>query len=380
MSNAFVAVLAVGLTVFGLAFIATEVGPGLQGEDTDQMTFFDKDIGQVGETQTDTRSMELGSFTVGQTRGDIQVFRQDSNEVSQGRIRSEPLNFNYDANIPEDGSVSFRVIGREGNGDLYIKVNGEKVFQEPMTSDFTGTGSTFEIDERHLRRGSNSFEIGATRGSLFSPTKYTLENIQVEVNDEDFHDRIETFRMFENEFENLHNSELNFRIPAETTQADAPLEIRVNNNTVREDTLARGEYEVELTPENSDLRPGRNTIRFLTFDQAYYEIENAIIDVQYSVTTSTESLTEEISLSDSELNFAERDDTQETLTFRYTNLNNPNDLQIDLNDETYELSPENGPNTVNIEEGVLEQDNILTMSSSGSFRMENLQLQSSVTD
>ncbi len=379
MSNSFVAVLAVGLTVFGLAFIATEVGPGLQ-DDTEEMTFFDKDIGQVGETQTDTRPIQIGSFTVGEGRGNVQAYRRDSAEVSQGRIGSNPITFTYEASQPREGSVSFRVIGREGNGNIFIEVNGEKIFEQPMTSDFTGTGSEFTVPQRVLQQGTNNFKIGATRGSFFSPTTYSLENIQAEVNDRDFHDRVETFRMFENEFENLYSTELSFRIPAETVQIDAPLQIRVNNNTVREDTLARGNYEVELTPENSDLRPGRNSIRFLTFDQAFYKISNAAINVQYAVTTSSDAATERINLSDSEIRFANREGTKEELRFSYTNLNNPNNLQIDLNNETYNLEPENGPNTVEVEEGVLSEDNVLTISSEGSFRMENLQLGSSVSN
>ena len=377
MSNAFVAVLAVGLTVFGLAFIATEVGPGLQ-EDQTEMTYFNQDIGQVGETETDSRPIELGSFSVGEGRGDVQAYRADRMEVSQGRITGDPLTFEYEASQPRDGSVSFRVIGREGNGNIYIEVNGNRIFEEPMTSDFTGTGSEFTVESQYLERGTNSFEIGPTRGSLFSPTKYTLENIRAEVNDRNFHDRVETFRMFENEFENLGDTALNFRIPAETSQIDAPLEIRVNNNTVRRDTLARGNYEVELTPENSDLRPGRNTVRFLTFDQAFYEIENSVIDVQYSVTTDSGAVTREIGLNSSQLSFAQREDTQEELRFSYTNLNNPNSLQIDLNDASFDLTPQNGANTVDLNETVIQEDNILTLSSPGSFRMENLQLASEV--
>lgn len=377
MSNAFVAVLAVGLTIFGLAFIAAEVGPGLNNPET-EMTYFNQDIGQIGETQTDTRPIELGSFTVGEGRGDIQAYRADRMEVNQKRVRSNPLTFEYEASQPRDGSVSFRVIGREGNGNIYVEVNGNRIFSEPMTSDFTGEGITIDIQEHHLRQGDNTFKIGATHGSLFSPTTYTLENIRAEVNDRDFHDRVETFRMFENEFDNLHSTELNFRIPAETTHIDAPLEIRVNNNTVREDTLARGEYEVELTTENADLRPGRNTIRFLTFDQAFYQIENSIINIHYGVTTDAESLTREINLNSSQLDFANREDTQEELRFRYTNLNNPNTLQIDLNDETYDLTPQNGANTIEINEGVLQENNILTLSSPGSFRIENLQLGSKI--
>jgi len=377
MSNAFVAVLAVGLTVFGLAFIATEVGPGLQ-EDQTEMTYFNQDIGQVGETETDSRPVELGSFSVGEGRGDVQAYRADRMEVSQGRITGDPLTFEYEASQPRDGSVSFRVIGREGNGNIYIEVNGNRIFEEPMTSDFTGTGSEFTVERQYLNQGENNFEIGATRGSLLSPTEYTLENIRAEVNDRNFHDRVETFRMFENEFENLHTTELSFRIPAETTQVDAPLQIRVNNNTVREDTLARGEYDVELTPENSDLRPGRNTVRFLTFDQAFYQIENNVIDVQYSVTTDSGAITREIDLNSSQLSFAQREDTQEELRFRYTNLNNPNSLQIDLNDASFDLTPQNGANTFELNETVIQEENILTLRSPGSFRMENLQLASEV--
>lgn len=379
MSNSFVAVLAVGLTVFGLAFIATEVGPGLQ-EDTEQMTFFDKDIGQVGEIQTDTRQFRMGGFTVGEGRGDVQAYRRDSAEVSQGRIGSDPVTFTYDASQPREGSVSFRVIGRKGNGNIFIEVNGERIFEQPMTSDFTGTGSEFTVPQRVLRQGENKFKIGATRGSFFSPTTYSLENIQAEVNDRDFHDKVETFRMFEKEFNNLYSTELSFQIPAETTQIDAPLQIRVNNNTVREDTLARGEYEVELTPENSDLRPGRNTIRFLTFDQAFYNIDNAIIDIGFAVTTSSDAVSERINLTESEIRFANREETQEELRFRYINQIDPNNLQISLNNETYKLEPENGANSMELEEGALTEENILTMSSDGAFKMENLQLLSYVNN
>lgn len=380
MANAFAAVLAVGISIFGLAFIAAELDYGVSTEEEDERIFFEKDIGQVGETTTDTRPVEFGSFSVGQTRGDIQVFRRDSAEVSQGRVFSSPLTFEYEADVPEEGEVSFRVVGRDGNGPIYIKVNGEKIFEEPMTRDFTGTPSEFEIEARHLDRGTNEIEIGAGRGSMMSPTTYYLENIQAEINDEAFHDRVETFRMYENEFENLHSVELNFRVPAETARIDAPLEIRANGNTVFEETVARGEYEVELRPEEADLSTGMNTLRFLTFDQASYRLENSILNVHYGVTTGRESVTEEVELSSADLDFVEQEDTSEKLRFQYTNLNNPNDLKIELNDEVYDLNPQTGGNTVEFEEGVLEETNIITFSSNGSFRMENLQLMSERVD
>jgi hypothetical protein len=381
MSNSFVAVVAVGLTVFGLAFIATEADIGLGEDQPDERIFFDKDIGQVGNIESDVRNVNLGSFTVGEGRGNIQVYRRDSVEISQGRIFSDPIKFSYNASVPENGSVSFRVLGREGNGDIYIKVNGETVFSEPMTSDFTGTGSEFEIGAEHIDRGVNKFKIGAKRGSWLSPTSYDLENIEVEVNDRDFHERIETFRIFENEFENLNDVELSFRIPSQTSQVESPLEIRVNNNTIREDTLVGNEYTEELTTENSGLNPGRNKIHFLTFGQGFYQIDNAIVDIHYSVTTNQASRSERIELSAADIGFINRENTFTELRYDYTNINDPNRVNITLNDRSYDLRPQNGENQLEIEEDVLKEgDNILTLSGPSSFEIENLRLISSKTD
>ena len=69
------------------------------------------------------------------------------------------------------------------------------------------------------------------------------------------------------------------------------------------------------------------------------------------------------------------------INFSYVHLNNPNRLQIDLNNDTYSLTPENGENTLQLEGNSFEDgENILTLSSDGSFRIENLELVSRVEE
>ncbi|MFP4038867.1 MAG: hypothetical protein ACLFTA_03740, partial [Candidatus Nanohaloarchaea archaeon] len=372
MEQAFAVVLVAGLTVFGLAYVGME---GFSTQDPgEQLTVFNKSVGTVGDVTEDVRTVDLGSFTVGEGRGEIQAFRSDEQTVSHGMILGDPLSFQYEASQPKNATVEFRVIGREGSGSIYVGVNGEKVFEEPMVSDFSGTGTTVEIDQRHLKAGVNRFEIGTTKGGLISSTEYLLEDIEVEVNDRKYHERREDFDMYTHEFDNFRGAELNFRIPVDASAPAENLEIRVNDRTISEETRAQGEYTVEFDEDNADLRPGKNEIKFLTSGQAFYDIENAYMEVGYAVTSDPEARTERIELSSSELDFINRESTQEAIRFDYVNLNNPNNLQIDLNNETYDLKPQNGVNTQRIDENVFEEVNTLTLSSEGSFRMENLEV------
>lgn len=372
MEQAFAVVFIAGLTVFGLAFV------GMQGFTTEepesQIVLFNKTLGTIGDVTEDIRTVELGTFTVGEGRGQVQAFRSDEETVSHGRIFSDSLSFQYNASQPRNGTLRFRVIGREGDGSVFVDVNGNRIFQEPMVSDFSGTGTEVSIGQDVLGPGINNFNIGTTKGGLLGTSEYLLEDIELEIDDRKYHERRETFSMYTHEFNNFRGAEVGFRIPADASTPGEPLEIRVNDNVISEQTRAQGEYSVELTEENSDLRPGQNEIHFLTSGQAFYEIENAYIEVGYAVTSDPESQTEEIKLSGSELDFVNNEGTEEALNFNYVNLNNPNSLQIDLNDESYSLTPENGFNTKTIEEGVLEENNILTLSSQGSFRLENLEL------
>ncbi len=373
MSESFLVVLVAGLTVFGLVYIGMEadLGPEQQPE---EKVFLDKNIGTIGDVTEDFRTSEYGSFTVGEGRGQVQAYRSNSAELYRGILSSESINFDYEASQPQDGELSFRVIGREGSGAIYVDVNNDRIFEEPMVSDFTGEGATVEISEENLRTGENTFEIGTTRGSLFGSTGYGLEDISVEINDRKMHERNEPLRIYSHELENFRTADLTFNIPVDASIPENPLEISVNDNEVFSETVGHGEYNVTLTPENSDLRTGHNTINFRTSGPSLFELENVNAQIRYGITGEAGTHTEEIQLSQSELDFVNQDSTKETLEFDYRNINNPNEIQIDLNDETYELEPSNGENTVDIDEGVLEEENILTISSEGSFEMEKLQL------
>lgn len=384
MEQGFAIVLVAGLTVFGLMFIGMEADLGWSEEEPeDEIIMLDKNMGTIGEVSEDFRTaMDPVTFTVGEGRSDIQAYRNDEARISNGRIFNNPLNFEYEASQPQDGEIEFRVIGREGEGAVYFKANGEKLFEEQMVSDFSGEGHTVEIDQTDLGPGENRFELGTTKGGILSSTEYLLNDIQLEIDDRAYHERRETFRMYQHEFDNFRGAELDFYIPVDASIPSAPLEIRVNGNTVSEQIRGTGEYQVELTTENADLRPGQNTVHFRTSGQVgeMYDIEDANIEVGYAVTSDPEAKSERINLTENELNFINREDTEETLRFHYVNLNNPNELEINLNDETFALEPRNGETSIDLDDEVFEEENILTVSSQGSFRMENLHLSSRVSE
>jgi hypothetical protein len=182
--------------------------------------------------------------------------------------------------------------------------------------------------------------------------------------------------MYEYEIKDFDTAQLNFRIPPGQSTKNSPLEVYVNDNRVFSQTTVRGEHNVELTPQNSDLQPGYNEIRFETDSDSAYTLESTALSVRYRGAVQLEEVEEGFSLNESQLNYVQRDDTNETLSFRYQNLLTTEPMNITLNEEVYELNPQNGLNTVNIDEDVLELQNQVSIRSRNVYEMNDFRIQS----
>lgn len=373
MAERFGVVVAVGLTFFGLMLIAAQdVGIQIGGSGPpDRVVLESANFGEIGGATTDVRTASFGTFSIGEGRGEVRAYRNDEVDVSNSLLSGDSIMFDYNATQPTDAAVSFEVLGKEGEGDLYVEVNGNRVFQEPLVTTAT---ETINISGDNLRPGINSFRIGTTKGGFLSSTTYALEDFEATVNDRKFNDHVNSFQMYEYELEDFVGANLSFNIPADTSVITEPLEIRVNDNTVFEARSVRSEKSISIPRREADLHPGYNAISFETEADAEYTLENTQLAVRYIGTTSSADREMTFSINSSNRNYVNREDTREYISFDYQILAGENNLRITVNDFNETLSPENGENTMEIPEGILSGSNTLEIEGDGSFILNDFRI------
>jgi len=371
MAQQFAAILGVGLAVFGLFFIASgEIG-GQQPSDT--MNLYQADFGQVGSSNEDYRNIDFGRITVGETRGNIPVYNREQVTVSDRFLGGQTETIQYNGTQPRQGNVSFEVLGKEGNGKIKVSANGETVFNEYLV----GTADeTVEIPEGVLTNGMNEIKVSASSEGFFGNVEYALEEFEVRVNDRKYHDYETSFRMFEYEIQDFDTAELEMTLPPGTTTKNSPMEVYVNDNQVFSQRTVRGTQTVELTPANSDLEPGYNSIRFETESDSEYVMDNAVLSVRYRGAVQTEEVQQSFTLNQTELDYAQRQDTNETIRFNYQNLLTTEPMNVTLNSNTFELQPEAVENTINIDSEDLSSQNQLEIVSRNVYELNDFRITS----
>lgn len=369
MAQQFAAILGVGLAVFGLFFIASGEFGG--GQPSESMTLYENNFGQVGAANEDYRDINFGRITVGETRGNIPVYTRQELSLSDKLLGGQKQTINYNATQPEGGNITFEVLGKKGEGRLFVKVNGETIFNKYLVAT---ADEKVEISAAALQTGMNTITVGAKRSGFLGSLEYVLEDFEVVVNDRKYHDYETSFRMYEYEVKDFDTAQLNFRIPPGQATKNSPLEVYVNDNRVFSQKTVRGEHSVDITPQNSDLSPGYNTIRFETESDSAYTLEQAVMSVRYRGAVQLEEVEDGFSLSEGELSYAQRDDTNETLRFDYQNLLSVKPMNVTLNGETFELVPENGVNKININSDTLQDQNQVTVRSRNVYELNNLRI------
>jgi hypothetical protein len=375
MEDAFPVVVVVGLAIFGMFWVGSQADGDFisigGGDQPDSMLLYSAEPGTIGESNEDFRSVGFGTFTVGEQRGDIQAYTSEREEISRGLISGESIEVNYNATQPEDGRVSFEVLGREGSGKIFVAVNGNRIFEAATIS---GATPEINISQNDLQPGMNNIKIGTTKSGIFEGARYALEDIEVTVEDRKFHDHTTYFQMYDHELNSFRPSNLTFTVPVDSSTPQEPLEIQINDNQVFSQRIGRSTQGVTITPQNSDLRTGYNTINFGTDGESKYTIENADLQVRYAVNVQPARKNFNFELNDNRLDYIERDNTKEELSFQYQRTTRAEPVEIQVNDAFYRIEPENGINTVELEEEVFEEENSFSISSNQTFRIQNLQM------
>jgi hypothetical protein len=271
MEDGFPVVVVLGLAIFGMIWIGSEAGDGfgIGGEQPEDMILYSSDPGTIGESNEDFRTVNFGDITVGETRGNVQAYTSERDTISNSFLSGDKVVINYNATQPGQGEVSFEVLGRQSQGQIYINVNGNEVFKAATIS---GAEPEINISQDNFQNGMNEIVIGTTQSSLLQESVYTLEDIEVTVEDRKFHDHTTYFQMYQHELESFRPSNLTFQVPVDRSVPQEPLEINVNDQTVFSQRIGRSTQGVTITPQNADLSTGYNTINFGTDGESEYTL------------------------------------------------------------------------------------------------------------
>ena len=373
MAERFGVVLAIGLTFFGLMLIAAQ-DIGIQiggGQQPDRVVMFSQNFGELGGATTDIRTTNFGSFKIGEGRGNIRAYRNDKVDVSNSLLSENAINFDYNATQPTQASVSLELLGKSGSGELYVQVNGKKIFEESLV---TTADETINISGDNLKPGINTFKVGVTQGGLFSSTTYALEDVEATVNDRKFNDHVDSFQMYEYELKDYVGTNLTFNIPPDSSVISSPLTVRVNDNQVFNTPSVRSEQSVSVSRGDAELHPGYNTVTFETDTDATYQIENAQMTVRYIGITQSADREISFDINSSRLDYVDQDNTQESITFDYQKISGGNTLYLETGDFNRTISPVNGQNTVNVPEDTFSATNTISVQSEGSFVLNNFKI------
>jgi hypothetical protein len=380
MAERFGVVVAVGLTFFGLMLIAAQdigIQIGAGGGTPDRMVLASTNFGEVGGAKTDIRTTGFGTFSIGEGRGEIRVHRSDKLDLQNSLFSGNSLNFEYNATQPTEGAVSFEVLGKEGNGALYVEVNEKRIFEEKLVTEAT---ETINISGNDLKPGVNTFEIGVTKGGFFSSTHYALEDFEATVTDRKFNDHIDSFQMYQSELRDFVGTNLTFNIPADSSVITEPLRISVNDNNVFESRSVRSDQSISVSRRDAELHPGYNTISFETDADAQYTLENTQMTVSYIGITRSADKELRFDLNSTRRNYVDREDTNEYISFNYQMITEGNMIRMELGDFNTTVSPVNGENRVELPEGILSGSNSLEISSEGSFTLNDFKIISEQVD
>jgi hypothetical protein len=375
MEDAFPIVVAIGLAIFGMFWIVGQAGDdfdiGFGEEEPDRILIHSSNPGTIGESNEDFRTVDLGSFTAGELRGDVQAYTSDKEEIKNKLIGNNETVVNYNATQPGPGKVTFEVLGRDSPGKIYVKVNGNEVFKAATIS---GATPEINISQYQFKPGMNTIKIGTTRAGILGSTTYTLEEVKVSVEDRKFHDYTDYFQIYDYELEGFRPSNLTFQIPVDGSTPTQPLSIDVNDRTVFSQEIGRSTQNIELTPANADLSTGYNEIEFYTDGEAKYRIENAEVQIRYAVDAAASEETIEFDLSQDNLDYIEKDSTNERLTYRYQKETIAEPIDLQINDAIYTIDAENGWGAKELDEDIFQQENQLTILGNQTFTLENLQI------
>ncbi|MDY6777416.1 MAG: hypothetical protein SVU32_02015 [Candidatus Nanohaloarchaea archaeon] len=379
----YVALGATALFVIGglIAGMTDAPGAGVEtpGDNASVKMLFEKEIGVIGDLNETPRTV-FGPQTieVEYRSPNKTVMQTDSLTIRKGGFGEPNAKIiNFDAMRPEALYVTFTVAGSNPSGDLIFKLNGhtEKRFRPDE-------GRTYTVKLTNFSAGRNTLFITTedTGYTFWSPTKYALRDVKVQVKDMAVRKNTKTFIMYPYQLPGFKRGTIEFFV-RESPTATAPLKIDINGNMVMERSPVKRNlpYTTQFSKAGTDLHPGENTISFYTKPGASYTLSTVTATVEYFVTTQTRQVSDTFTIPLVTYRLMGADAAQ--IRFDVEAVNVPGQMRIQVNNKTYTLQPGVGTRTIQVSKEVLQQgENEVRLTTSGSYKIKNFRIVRKTSD
>lgn len=344
------------------ALLGEEFGPGFDKDKVSEDILLDVKPGLVGEQRiTVTKDLPtVNLFTTTETEVDGIV---TSLSVRRNAFfnRKENITFNL-INLNEIEKLELFFFVTEGEGDLIIKLNGNKIFENKVVSRLV-----LELPLSKLIEGNNVIEfsvsdVGAkfwgeniyVLNDLKLIKKFRVENKEAEV----------IFNIEEGDFNNLDNAFLNYFLFC-GSKVRGNLRVSINDNNVFSGVPRCNVYSGISVPI-SDLKKGRNVVKF-SIDRGDYVIDK----LEVELTLKSKSVTSySFNLDSSEFNDVIDGDKNVILEISVSDFDRGDFLDIFVNNVVLNIDSELF--IEDISDVIVRGRNTIKLRAVGSFEVDNL--------
>lgn len=375
MSN-FVYVMAAGVALFVLGGVIAGVTdvPSVDGTEpgeTEDEALHTTEIGVIGTMEQDFRVKSFGAVNVSYRSPTKTVDQRDELQLSRGAFDAGDSEFiSFEAQQPENMTVSFSVAQARRYGDLVLTLNGNEertVQPEP--------GRSHEVTFSNVTKGTNNLliELEGPGYRFWSSTMYDLRDFEVTVEDMAVQRNTKTFRVYEYEWDGFDTGEVRFNV--ESATREHPLQIDINGNQIYEASpIDRALTEdTSFTREGTGLSPGENTISFYTQPGAQYQLDSAELEIQFFGSPAQRTVTKEFQLPQNE--YRRLGEEQGRLSFDVERIGLEREVTVELNDRSYTLTPDSGTNHLYFgRDNVSAGANEISFTTDGNYEISELRV------
>lgn len=363
VAGAGLAILIVGGVLAG--FVAEAPADG----ETTGDFIFSEDLGTIGTINATSRS-PIDSRDVTVEQGEPNTTAATRNEVHVGAnvLGASTETMTFQAEDPRRAYIRFIAAESSAPSDLVITINGEEV----TVPDYA-PGERVTVSSDAVERGENVVRFTARQPglALWKMPAYTLQDVEVVVDDRGSEMVILPFRAYDYEVAGFDRGELTFSVTQDATSS-APLVAAINGNTIMERSPIKRAlpYTDTFSANLTGLAPGENVLSFRTSADASYPLENVRLTLFFFATDQQRTISRTVDLSGAEYDRVGDDSGRIIVDVDRVMLARP--VTIELGDATFSRVLTGGENTFSFgQDDVQRGENTLSIATDGSYQVGN---------
>ncbi len=373
MASEFVYVLAAGIAILVvggvLAGLTDEVGVGGPDGDTVGRQLASYSPGTIGAIDSTSRTLQFGDVTVADESPNVTAATRGTVSVSSSVLDSSTETVTFESQSPQRVFISFTPSQAADPDSLIITVNGEAV----DIPDFE-VGEPVTISAESVQSGRNSivFRAEDPGAAFWRRPSFTLDDVEVVVEDAANAGTVETFRAYQYEVEGFDRGELRFSVTEDVVR-DEPLRIQINGNTVveRSPVTRALPYTATFSANETGISAGENVLAVRTGGDSRYTLDNLQMTLYFFAGTERRTVEREFQMPPSTYRNLGDDGGNITIEVDRVGLQRP--VTIELGNATFTRTLDVGENVIRFgQSDVGKGTNTVRISTDGSYRVPRI--------